>query len=67
MFRLDYFSSASERWRSDALGRARRVRIDHCDDPVAYAEKRMKLAKAGSFERRRWKFIRKILIDKSDE
>lgn len=66
MFRVDFFSGASERWRSQAASRARRVRIDHPEDPLAYADKRLGMAKLGSFERRRWKYIKKLIVKELD-
>jgi hypothetical protein len=61
MSRWDHFSAAGERWRTDAAMRARRVLADHPEDAGAYVEKRLKLAKFGTFERRRWKYIRALL------
>ena len=62
MLKLDYFSSANERWRTDAAVRARRVRVDHPDDAVDYAQRRINATKIGSFERRRWQYIKKLLL-----
>ncbi len=66
MLRLDYFTGATERWRSEAVLRARRVRVDFPEDPLGYAEKRISLARPGSFERRRWRYIRKLLVNETD-
>ena len=63
MARWDYFTGASERWRTDAKVRARRVIGEHADDPVAYADKRLKMSAFGSFQRRRWSYIRRLVID----
>ncbi|WBH16728.1 hypothetical protein [Sphingomonas radiodurans] len=62
MPRLDYFTGASERWQTDARVRARRVLGEHADDPIGYAQKRIDRSRFGTFERRRWVFIRKVLV-----
>jgi hypothetical protein len=66
MFRLDFFTGATERWRSEAALRARRVRVDNPEDPLGYVEKRIGLTKPGSFERRRWQYIKKLLARELD-
>lgn len=66
MFRLDFFSGASERWRTDAAMRARRVRIDYPENYAEYASKRLRLSPLGSFERRRWSYIQKVLTSDKD-
>jgi len=48
MFRLDFFTGATERWRSEAALRARRVRVDNPEDPLGYVEKRIGLSLAPS-------------------
>jgi hypothetical protein len=65
--RWDYFSAAPERWRTDAVSRARLVAAQHSSDPLSYAEKRVRLAKFGTFERRRWKYIHLLLMRRSAE
>ncbi len=61
MGRWDYFSAARERWRADALMRAQRLLVDRPGDAADYAEKRIGLSRFGTFERRRWKYIRQVL------
>lgn len=58
----DHFSGASERWRADARIRARRVLGEHASDPAGYAQKRIDRSRFGTFERRRWTYIRKLLL-----
>lgn len=67
MLKLDYFRGANERWRTDAAMRARRVRVDHPDDAVHYAQRRIEAAKFGSFERRRWQYIKRLLLSRADD
>lgn len=64
MTKLDYFTSASERWRTDAAQRARLIMSQRPVDALAYADKRMRLANLGSFERRRWRYIKSLLASK---
>lgn len=61
MKRFNYFSGASDRWRTDAKTRARRVISQHGDDALGYVQKRIDRSKFGTFERRRWTYIRKLL------
>ena len=61
MVRLDFFSGASERWKTDAKIRARRVIAEHADDPIGYVQRRIELSRFGTFERRRWNYIRKLV------
>jgi hypothetical protein len=67
MRRLDYFSGASERWRVDAKVRARRVIVEHAEDPLGYVRKRLDRSRFGTFERRRWTFIQKVLLELAEE
>jgi hypothetical protein len=61
MSRWDHFSAAGERWRADAAMRMRRVLTDHPHDAEAYINKRIAFAKFGTFERRRWKYIKTLI------
>jgi hypothetical protein len=67
MRRFDYFSGASERWRVDAKARARRVIVEHADDPLGYVQKRLARTSFGTFERRRWTFIQKVLLEIAEQ
>ncbi|WP_085809610.1 hypothetical protein [Sphingomonas sp. TZW2008] len=59
--RLDYFTGASDRWRTEAKIRARQVIGDHADDPMGYVDRRLGIARFGSFEQRRWRYIRTLI------
>lgn len=59
---FDHFSGAQPGWRTEAKIRARRVVGERIDDPIGYVDGRVHRAHIGSFERRRWSFIRKLVV-----
>lgn len=58
---FDYFLGAPSGWRTEAKIRARQVLGEQADDPIGYVDKRLALVRWGSFERRRWDYIRKLI------
>ncbi|OWK32582.1 hypothetical protein SPMU_09170 [Sphingomonas mucosissima] len=59
---FDYFTGATSGWRTEAKIRARRVMGEQVDDPIGYVDKRLTLVRVGSFERRRWAYIRTLVV-----
>ncbi len=59
----DYFSGAVDGWRVEAKIRARRVVGDHPGSALDYVERRLARCGFASFERRRWSFIRRLVIE----
>lgn len=59
---FDYFSGAQPGWRTEAKIRARRVVGEQIDDPMGYVDNRVRRVRLGTFERRRWSFIRKLVV-----
>lgn len=59
---FDYFAGATSGWRTEAKIRARRVMGEQVDDPIGYVDRRLSLVRFGSFERRRWAFIRTLVV-----
>lgn len=64
---FDYYSGAESGWRTEAKIRARRVMGEQADDPIGYVDKRIGLTRFGAFERRRWGYIRKLVVQYVDE
>lgn len=58
---FDYFAGAPAGWRTEAKIRARRVFGEQREDPLSYVEMRLARARFGSFEKRRWTYIRRLL------
>lgn len=59
---FDYYFGAESGWRTEAKIRARRVMGEQAEDPLGYVDKRIAAARFGAFERRRWGYIRKLVI-----
>lgn len=59
---FDYLFGAQSGWRTEAKIRARRVLGEQVDDPLGYVDKRIARTRLASFERRRWRHIRKLVV-----
>ena len=61
MQRFDYFTGAQDRWRAEATWRAKQARLEHGEDALGYARRRVARASWASFQRRRWRLIRRLI------
>jgi hypothetical protein len=61
---LDWFSRAEAGWKMEAQRRFTIVLQEHGREANAYIEKRIARSAWGSFERRRWRYIRALLKQK---
>ncbi|MCC2979056.1 MULTISPECIES: hypothetical protein [unclassified Sphingomonas] len=59
---FDHFAGAQSGWRIEAKIRARRVMGEQPDDPLGYVDRRLARTRFASFERRRWKHIRTLVL-----
>jgi hypothetical protein len=63
MLGLDWFRGAPDHWRERAFMEAEALRMQRVDQPVKYAVDHMKRARRGSFQRRHWRYISKVLAE----
>lgn len=62
--RFDWFSRAEHGWMMEAERRLAIVLQEHGAEARAYIEKRIARSAWGSFERRRWRYMRSLLKQK---
>jgi len=63
MLGLDWFRGAPDHWRERAFMEAEALRMKRVDEPVKYAVAHMKRAPIGTFQRRHWRYISKVLAE----